>query len=93
MTVRKLNPENVTTEAQLDTLILKISRENPDSYITYYVTFGSVRIFIHSTKPQSLNSHGVEDMIRRHGGFFKNGHIVKPSKSLLARYNYCPVSH
>lgn len=89
---------NITSEKQLDKVIVKASKDNPQKYITYLVTFGQnygefkTWIFIHDRKPQSLNVAGAEETYRNHGGFFKDGKIIKPSDSFVKKYNFCPVS-
>ena len=90
--MKKIVRTDITTEKQLKQEIVKISKQNPTKHITFFVTFGKTRIFIHDRKPQSLNASGAEDCFRCFGGFFKNGEIVKPSKSFIKKFNFCPVS-
>ncbi len=90
--MKEITRTDITTERQLGREIIKLSKDNPSKYITYFVTFGKTRFFIHDRKPQSLNTGGAEDCYRHHGGFFKNGEIVKPSNSFVKKFNFCPVS-
>ena len=89
--MRHITRTDITTEETLDKELIRISKANPTKYVTYYTHFGTVEIFIHDRKPQSLNIAGTEDTYRRHGGFFRNGEIVKPSKTFIAKFNFCPV--
>ena len=96
--MERLTRTDINTEKQLNKEIIKISKANPTKHATYYVTFGKafgqfkVQIFIHNRKPQSGTTGGAEETYQEHGGFFKNGEIVKPSATFIKRFEFCPVS-
>lgn len=83
---------DIDTEEELDREILKISKANPAKYVTYAARIGKVWIFLHDKKPQNGTTGGAEYTYRQHGGFFKNGAIVKPSSTFVKRFHFCPVS-
>jgi hypothetical protein len=89
--MEKITRNDITNETELMAAVMKISKDNPKKYITYFVTFGVTRIFIHNRKPQSPNTGGSEDTYRTHGGFFRNGEIVTPSESFQKKFHFCPV--
>jgi len=92
MATTSITRTDITSQEELDRETMKISKQNPTKYITYHAGFSRVWIYIHDRKPQSLNSGGAEDMYRYHGGFLKDGEIIKPSASFIKKFNFCPVS-
>jgi len=95
--MKQIVKTDIASEEELGKVIVKVSKNNPKKYITYFVTFGEnwgefkTWIFVHDRKPQSVNSHGAENTYRHHGGFFRNGKIVKPSNTFVKQFNRCPV--
>ena len=90
--MKEITRTDISTEKQLDREIIELSKKNPTKYITYHAGFTKVWIYIHDRKPQGLNTGGAENCFRHHGGFFKNGEIVKPSNTFIRKFNFCPVS-
>ncbi len=97
---KKVNTAHGIDQAEKDLgkMIAKISEYNPNKWITYHVGMGEGKgnficeIYIHNRKPQSTNTAGAENCYRRHGGFFKDGKVIKPSPSFVKRFRFCPVS-
>jgi len=75
---------------ELEAAAREISRDNPGKIVTYFVTFGEARFQVHDRKPRS--STWGEQTYRDFGGFFKDGEIVRPLKSWIRQFNFCPVS-
>ena len=92
MTTQRITREDISSDKQLKSELLKISKKNPSKYVTFFVTFGKTRIFLNDRKPQSNDADGSEDTYKFLGGFLKNGQVVKPSKSFISRYDFIPVS-
>ena len=91
MASKTITRKDIKDEQALSRELIATSEANPDKYITYWVTFGKVRIVIHDRKPQSPNAPGAEFCYREEGGFFKNGQIVQPSASFIKQFNFTPV--
>jgi hypothetical protein len=91
MASKTITRTDIRNEQALSQELIAISKANPDKYITYWATFGKVRIAIHDRKPQSTNAPGAEFCYREEGGFFKNGQIVKPSATFIKQFNFTPV--
>ena len=82
---------NITTEEDADIAIRKASRDNPNKIVYAYGRFGIVDIYLNDRQP-TTDCPATIQTYERYGGFFKNGKIVKPTKTWMARYNYMPVS-
>jgi hypothetical protein len=89
--IKKITRTDITNDTQLERELIKVSKDNPKKYITFFVTFGKTRIFIHDRKPQSPNTGGSDETFRTFGGFFRNGEIVKPSETFIKKFSFCPV--
>jgi len=89
--VQEIVFHHIDNETDLMATVMQWSKANPKKYVTFYVMFDKTYLFIHERKPQSLNSGGVEDCIRRNGGFFRNGEVVPASKTLMKKFHFCPV--
>ena len=82
--------DTLTCETELDKYIRELCANYPQCYVTYGVIFGHFWFHIYQRKPQSLTPD-TEDTYRHHGGWFRDGEIVKPSKSWVKRFNFVPV--
>ena len=89
METKTIKPKNIASVKELKAALEKISRQHT-GYVTATVTFGDVTVYVNSHKPQSLDTD-TEYMIREFGGFFKDGKIVPASKSLMAKFYFCPI--
>ena len=94
--MEKIIRTDITSEKELGKAVIAISKAEPEKYVTYHVSFGKswgqfkTSFFIYNKKPQSPNVPGAEECYRDHGGFFKNGEIIKPSNTFIRKYEFCP---
>jgi hypothetical protein len=86
--IRTKRPD-IQDEKTLERELVKVSKANPKKTVTCSVTFGKVTLCI-GPKPQTGTPES-EWTYRQYGGFFKDGAIIQPSKTWIARFNFCPV--
>ncbi len=82
---------NIQMKKKMDKEIIRISKQNPKKYVTVWVGWTNITFYIHNRKPGN-DDGGAEATYRHYGGFFKNGEIIKPSKTWLSKFDFCPVS-
>jgi hypothetical protein len=80
------------SEEQIDKDIIAISKKNPSKIVYAYARLGKVTVTISDTQPKT-DCPATVQTYKVSGGFFKNGKIVKPTKSWMNRNNHIPVSH
>ena len=91
MKTLEVSRNQIQTDEDIEKAIVKVSKENPDSYVTANLFLRKLEIYIHGRKPQSITSGGAENSYRHYGGFHKNGSVVKPSNSFMKKYDFAPV--
>lgn len=84
--------DQFTCDEDIEAKTLELSLAHPDKWVTVDSCFTKIAFYIHDRKPQSINAPGAEDTFRNHGGFWKNGVVIKPSPTFIKRFNFCPVS-
>jgi hypothetical protein len=89
--MERIERADIANDAQLCAALGAVQKDNPGKYITYTVTFGVVRIYVHDRKPQSTNVHGAEYTYRHHGGFLRDGKTIAPSETFVRQFDFCPI--
>lgn len=87
--MRKIPYTGPPNETDLHKEVTHISKQNPTKIVTYYVQFCQAVIYLHDHKPRTDTLDSAM-CYRTHGGFFKNGRIVPPTKTWLKKYNFVP---
>ena len=89
--IKKIIRNDIATVEQLLWAIKQTCIDNPNKIVTASSTLNTVRIYIYSQQPRT-DSHDTIETFQEDGGFWKNGKIIKPSKTWFDKYNSCPVS-
>ena len=80
-----------TTEQELTAEMKKTSLQHPNKIIVAFGRLGIVEIIVLSQQPRT-DTAAAAQTFRLNGGFFKNGKIVKPTKTFLKKFHSCPAS-
>ncbi len=87
----RIERSNIRTEKQIDNEIIKISKKNPTRIITAYARLGKVTFYLYGNQPR-IDSADTIQTFKAYGGFYKNGKVIKPTKTWFNRHNFIPVS-
>ena len=77
---------NINTEKELDAAILRLSKANPESWVTYMVAFKHCKVYLYDHKPQRMDID-TEYTYRYHGGWFHNGKVETPAPGWVQRFD------
>jgi hypothetical protein len=84
--------EAIETEKELKARLIELSKKHRNYIFSAVVTFGVTTIYKSTrkadVKPDSPTARCMMDCFRGVG--FKNGKLLKPSKSWLDRHNHIP---
>lgn len=81
--------EDITSKPQLKREMILVSKKNPGRIVVAYGRFGIIDFDILDRQP-STDTAASSQTYKEFGGFFKNGRIIKPSKTWLRKFHSKP---